>query len=121
MDYLTPEQVEELKKILLQRREEVLKRLQRFMEEDTLKVSSDVGDEVDIADREMERENLLRLRERETKYLKKVEYALKKIEEGTYGICEYCGKPIGYERLKARPVAIFCIECKTKLEAMEED
>ena len=120
MDYLTPQQLEELKNLLLQRREEVLKRLQSFMEDDIFKVSRDVGDEVDIADREMERENLLRLRERETRYLHKVEYALRKIEEGTYGICEYCGEPIGYERLKARPVAIYCIKCKIKLEAEED-
>ena len=121
MDYLTPEQIEELKNLLLQRREEVIQRIQHFVEGDTLKVSSDVGDEVDIADLEMEREKLLRLRERETRYLRKVEYALRKIEEGTYGICENCGEPIGYERLKARPVAIYCIRCKEMLEAQEED
>lgn len=121
MEYLTPEQLEELKHLLLQRKEEVLQRIKRFMEGDIFKVSTDIGDEVDIADHEIEREKLLRLRERETKYLHKVEYALRKIEEGTYGICEYCGEPIGYERLKARPVAIYCIKCKEKLEAEEED
>lgn len=121
MDYLTPEQLEEFKKLLLQRRKEVLERINRFMEGDIFKVSQEVGDEIDIADKEMERNRLIRLRERETRYLHKVEYALQKIEEGTYGICEYCGGPIGYERLKARPVAIYCIKCKTKLEAQEED
>jgi DnaK suppressor protein len=120
MEYLTPQQVEELKKILLQRREEVLRRIRNFVEGDTFKVSTDVGDEIDSADLEMEREKLLRLRERETRYLRKVEYALRKIEEGTYGICENCGGPIGYERLKARPVAVYCINCKVKLEAEED-
>ncbi len=90
------------------------------MEGQTLKVSDEVGDEVDIADMEMERLKAIRLRERESRYLKKVEYALRKMEEGTYGICENCGKPISYERLKARPVAVYCIECKIKLEAEEE-
>ncbi len=82
--------------------------------------SPDLGDEIDQADWEMERYNQMRLRERETKYLKKIEYALRKMEEGTYGICENCGKPINYERLKARPVAIFCIECKKILETEED-
>ncbi len=121
MDYLTPEQIEELKQLLLQRREEVLKRIKRFVEGEVFNVPSEVEDEIDFANREAEREQLLRLRERETKYLHKVEYALRKIEEGTYGICENCGGPIGYERLKARPVAVFCIKCKTMLEAEEED
>ena len=121
MEYLTPEQLQELKELLLQRKREVLERINRFVEGDIFKAWADVGDEIDIADREMEREKLLRLRERETRYLRKVEYALKKIEEGTYGICERCGEPIGYERLKARPVAVYCIKCKTELEELEED
>ncbi len=120
MEHLSPEQIEELRELLLQRYREVSERLKRFMESPTLKVSDEVGDEVDVADREMERLKAIRLRERETLYLKKVEYALKKMEEGTYGICENCGNPISYERLKARPVAIYCIECKTKLEAEED-
>ncbi|RTZ61331.1 MAG: RNA polymerase-binding protein DksA [Gammaproteobacteria bacterium] len=120
MDYLSPQQLEELKELLLKRREEVLNRIRNFVEGDTFKVSNEVRDEIDTADLEMEREKLLRLRERETKYLHKIEYALRKIEEGTYGICENCGGPIGYERLKARPVAIYCINCKIKLEAEED-
>jgi DnaK suppressor protein len=121
MEHLSPEQLEELRQLLLQRYKEVSERIKRFMEDSSLKVSDDIGDEIDIADREMERLKAIRLRERESKYLKKIEYALRKMEEGTYGICENCGKPISFERLKARPVAIYCIECKIKLEAEEED
>ncbi len=120
MEHLSKEQIEELKSLLLQRKNEVLSRLERFLSDQPFK-TREVGDEIDDADLEMERFNQLRLRERETLYLKKVEYALRKMEEGTYGICENCGKPIGFERLKARPVAVYCIECKVKLEAEEED
>ena len=42
--------------------------------------------------------------------------SLKRIEEGTYGICKYCGNEIGEKRLLARPVASACIDCKTKLQ-----
>jgi DnaK suppressor protein len=119
MHHLTPEQIEELRRLLLSRYEETAGRIRRFMEE-SLQSGREVGDEIDVADREMERLKAIRLRERETRYLKKIEYALKKIEEGTYGICENCGGPISYERLKARPVAIYCIKCKKLLEAEED-
>jgi DnaK suppressor protein len=120
MEHLSKEQIEFLKNLLLQRKREVLQRLKTFHESESSKVSTEVGDEIDHADWEMERFNQFRLRERETLYLKKVEYALKKIEAGTYGICENCGRPISFERLKARPVAIYCIECKKILEQQED-
>lgn len=48
--------------------------------------------------------------------LRDVENALKRIEDGTYGICKYCGKEINEKRLLARPVASACVECKSKLQ-----
>ena len=42
--------------------------------------------------------------------------ALEKIEKGTYGICESCGKEISYERLEAVPTARLCVECKNQME-----
>ncbi|RMD59200.1 conjugal transfer protein TraR, partial [Candidatus Parcubacteria bacterium] len=50
------------------------------------------------------------------KTLRDIESALKRIEDGTYGICKYCQKPINPKRLLARPVASACIECKTQLQ-----
>lgn len=47
--------------------------------------------------------------------LRDVNNALKRIKEGTYGICRYCGKDIGLQRLKARPTSSACVECKEKL------
>jgi DnaK suppressor protein len=48
--------------------------------------------------------------------LRDIENALKRIEEGNYGICKYCKKPIGKKRMQVRPVASACVECKTKLQ-----
>lgn len=48
--------------------------------------------------------------------LRDIESALKRIENGTYGVCKYCGKDIAEKRLEARPVASACVECKTKLQ-----
>lgn len=63
-----------------------------------------------------ERERDLSLSENVKDLLGQVEYALKKMEEGTYGICEMCGKPIPYERLEALPYANLCVTCKQKEE-----
>jgi RNA polymerase-binding protein DksA len=49
--------------------------------------------------------------------LRDIDAALKRIEEGTYGTCKYCGQPIAEKRLQARPVASACVECKSKLQA----
>jgi RNA polymerase-binding protein DksA len=48
--------------------------------------------------------------------LRDIESALERIENGTYGICKYCGKPIAEKRLEIRPVASACVECKQKLQ-----
>jgi DnaK suppressor protein len=50
------------------------------------------------------------------KSLEDIEKSLKRIDDGTYGTCQYCGKTIGEKRLLARPVASACIDCKTKLQ-----
>lgn len=48
--------------------------------------------------------------------LREVEAALRRMEEGTYGICQACGRPIDVARLKAIPFAAFCLECQSKRE-----
>ncbi len=116
---LTKEQLEELKQRLLKRKEEILSDIQKRLEV-VNKHFVDIGDIGDFSIEEIEKQFAIRIADREAKLLKKIETALKKIEEGTYGICEMCGKPIGYERLKLRPVATLCIECKRKQEEMEK-
>ncbi len=74
----------------------------------------------DQAAAEINRNFMLRLRERERKLLKKIDKAIEKMDSGTYGICETCGQEIGAKRLEARPVTTLCIECKTEQEAEEK-
>jgi DnaK suppressor protein len=76
-------------------------------------------DPVDQASMESDRDFNLRIRERESRLIAKITDALSRIEDGTYGICEKCGKPISVERLKVRPVTTLCIRCKKKQEAAE--
>lgn len=77
-------------------------------------------DLTDQAAAEADKNFTLRLREREQKLLKKIEEALDRMTNGTFGICESCGEEISYKRLKARPVTTYCIDCKTKQEEEEK-
>lgn len=61
----------------------------------------------------------LRIRDREAKLIKKIEEALQRLEDGTFGICEECGEEIPLKRLMARPVTTLCIQCKKEQEAAE--
>ncbi|MCG8548985.1 MAG: RNA polymerase-binding protein DksA [Desulfobacterales bacterium] len=78
------------------------------------------ADLTDRAAREVETNFELRTRDRHRKLLKKIEDALNKIEEGTYGYCAVTGEPIGVKRLDARPIATLSIEAQQDHEAAEK-
>lgn len=77
-------------------------------------------DPTDRAALEAERNLTLRIRDRERKLRGKIEEALARIEDGTFGICEVCEEKISFKRLKARPVTTLCINCKEEQEVDEE-
>ena len=77
-------------------------------------------DPTDRAALESDRNFMLRIRDRESKLIKKIKKTLNRIENGSFGICEKCGEDISIPRLKARPVTTQCINCKTKEEAFEK-
>ncbi len=77
-------------------------------------------DPTDRASLETDRNFLLRIRDRERKLIEKIKEALERIDNGTFGICTLCGRDIGEERLRARPVTTLCIDCKKKQEAREK-
>lgn len=81
--------------------------------------TDDLPDEVDLASSESEQSMSLRLRDREGVLLKKIDKMLRKIDDGSYGVCESCGEEIGLKRLEARPVTDLCIRCKEEQEKME--
>lgn len=112
--------VEQYKKILLKKKETILKNAQKTLSEDTVLDPNELVDDYDFATTEYNHSLILRLRDREKKHLEKIEEALKKIEEGTFGICEDCGKKIEHKRLLARPETTLCIECKIKQEREEK-
>ncbi len=85
-------------------------------------LQEDSGQEADIADRasaESERALELRTRDRERKLLSKIDSALQRIDESTYGYCDELGEPISVQRLEARPIATLSLEAQERHERRE--
>jgi DnaK suppressor protein len=116
---LTQEKKEFFRKLLIQRLDELIA-------ETNLTVRCFAGlkdmcpDFLDQASMESDADFSLRLRERESRLMRKIWRALEKLDEGNFGVCEKCGKEISEERLKARPMAALCIKCKKKQETLEK-
>jgi YteA family regulatory protein len=108
---------------LLAERARVEAAIQNLHDENPGTLSEDAGEETaydnhlaDTATETYDRELDYTLEENSEHVLEEIEAALKRIEEGTYGICTNCGKPIAVERLEALPWATLCIDCKRDLE-----
>ena len=109
-------ELEKFKKVL----EKQLRELQTdFGKEISSAGSPALADINDQATLESERSFELRIKDRERKLINKVQEALKKIGDGSYGVCESCSEAISVKRLQARPVTSYCINCKSEMEAEE--
>ena len=117
--YMNENQRDYFRRKLLSWREEILRgsneTLRQLKEEE-----SRVADMSDWASFETERNFQLRARDRERKLLSKIDEALRRIEEGTYGFCEETQEPIGLRRLEARPIATLSIEAQERHERREK-
>ncbi|MFT3836542.1 MAG: TraR/DksA C4-type zinc finger protein [Myxococcaceae bacterium] len=82
--------------------------------------TDDLPDEIDLASSEYAQSMVFRLRDREKFLLKKIDKALLRIEDGTFGTCERCEEDINMKRLEARPVTTLCIRCKEEQEKKEK-
>ena len=91
----------------------------RVLRDDFSVNTDDRYDEVDQATTDTEQSMRMRLCNREVLYLRKVEEALRRIEEGTFGLCDECGEDIEMRRLEARPTATLCVNCKEDQERRE--
>ncbi|MCA9690229.1 MAG: TraR/DksA C4-type zinc finger protein [Myxococcales bacterium] len=111
-------QLEKFRKILEEKRRILFDAAQKTLESEMILSPDDRFDEVDQASSEYMQAFSFRLRGRERFLMDKIELALRKIDEGTFGICEECDEPISQKRLAARPEAPLCIQCK---EAQEKE
>ncbi len=99
-------------------RDEIL----RSTKETLVHLQTDSAQHADIADRatsETERALELRARDRQRKLIAKIEAALERLEDGTYGYCEETGEPISLKRLDARPIATLSVEAQERHERRE--
>lgn len=117
-EFMNPTQVEYFRQKLLRWRSDLLREA-----DGTLASLSEGGiHEADITDRasvETDRALELRTRDRARKLINKIDQALHRVENGTYGYCEDTGEPIGLRRLEARPIATLSIEAQERHERME--
>jgi len=116
---MEPKDIEYLKQILSNELAELLDRAQQTVGS-LIRDDNSVADPLDQAARESDRSYTLRIRDRESHLIRKIKLALEKFEDGTFGICEGCGDEIALARLMARPVTAHCIQCKTRMEAIEK-
>ncbi|MGB5218104.1 MAG: RNA polymerase-binding protein DksA [Smithella sp.] len=113
------EKMQAFKKLLNQKINELLSEAGKTVTEMT-NGKENYPDPNDRASLESDRNFELRIRDRERKLIMKMQEAIKRIDDGTFGICEVCSGPISEKRLMARPVTTLCIDCKTKQEKMEK-
>ncbi|PLX29748.1 MAG: RNA polymerase-binding protein DksA [Alphaproteobacteria bacterium] len=116
--FMNLQQIAYFRKKLLDWRQEILETSSEtltHLQEETQK-EPDVSDQ---ASHETDRSLELRTRDRERKLLSKIDQALQRIEDGSYGYCIETGEPISLKRLEARPIATLCIEAQEQHERME--
>ena len=117
--FMNPKQQAYFRRKLLNWRVELLKESEETLESLQQEGGAQEPDLADRASTEMERSLELRTRDRARKLISKIDAALQRLEEGTYGYCEETGEPIGLKRLEARPIATLSIEAQERHERME--
>jgi len=117
-EYMSADQLEHFRQILSAWKRELMEEVDRtvhHMQDE----AANFPDPSDRATQESEFGLELRTRDRERKLLRKIDAALNRIDEGTYGYCEETGEEIGLKRLEARPVATLCLEAQERRELAE--
>ena len=109
---MTEEQLKEFETMLNKRKDEIQKTIQYSEKEIQSLKSADASDEADHATISTDSEIERTINSKMMQELKDIDYALSKIANNTYGICEMCEEPIGIARLQVKPQAKYCIVCR---------
>jgi DnaK suppressor protein len=117
---LNQKDLKRYKKMLEDSKQALLDSAKKTLMEESNFDTDDLPDEIDLASSEYAQSMVFRLRDREKFLLKKIEKALSRIDEGTFGVCERCEEEISPKRLEARPVTTLCIRCKEEQEKKEK-
>lgn len=111
--------VQFFKELLLKQRSDILNKTATLKQDQAIEGTVQ-GDEADLAVSEQGLSLTLRLQERDTQHLQKIDRTLGKIDEGSFGLCEQCEEELPKQRLMARPVANLCVSCKEEQESREK-
>lgn len=117
-EFMNERQLEYFKQKLNDWKEDIL----RESRETLVHLQAETENHPDLADRatsETDRALELRTRDRQRKLISKIDEALRRIEDGSYGYCEETGEPIGVARLDARPIATLSLEAQERHERRE--
>ncbi|MDF1793190.1 MAG: RNA polymerase-binding protein DksA [Thalassobaculaceae bacterium] len=117
-EFMNPKQLEYFRQKLLRWKSDLVKEAGETLSNLT-EQNLQQPDMADRASLETEHSIELRTRDRERKLINKIEAALKRIEDGTYGYCEETDEPISLRRLEARPIATLSLEAQERHERME--
>jgi DnaK suppressor protein len=117
--YMCPEHLEYFRQKLLKWRTDLIEESQETINNLRGEVR-DVGDEAERASRETENSLELRTRDRYRKLLGKIDQALGRVDDGSYGFCEETGEEIGLARLEARPIATLCLDAQERWELKQK-
>jgi len=104
------------RRLLLEEKERLLNNSKNALQNELALSPDDLPDETDLAASEINQNLVFKLRDRERQLLAKIDEALDRMDEGTFGMCEDCEEPIEPRRLEARPVSTQCVACKEKQE-----
>ena len=113
-------ELDKFKKMLMTERMVIVRKATKTLAEEAVFDTDDLPDDMDKASTEYTQSLTFRLRDREKFLLSKIEKALKRIDDGEFGVCESCGDEISLKRLEARPVTTLCIKCKEEQEKREK-
>jgi DnaK suppressor protein len=83
------------------------------------RLKNESPDPLDKASLEADRNFTVRIKQREKKFIREIKHALRRLDEGTFGLCELCGENIPEERLKVYPMTTLCIQCQREQETKE--
>jgi DnaK suppressor protein len=113
-----------LRRLLINRREEIVKEakaeISKYIKGEKRQLVETALDDGDWSVIDLSEDISLKQLSTHRENLLKIDEALRKLKEGTYGKCEDCGEEISDKRLKVIPFAIYCIDCKEKREQLEE-
>jgi len=110
------QEIEKLKKTLLEKRETIIGGVRQIDMSSQEMGQDGIQDTADEASTLYNKQVLLSLNENQRKMLREIDDALDRIEEGTYGMCDSCERPISLKRLQIQPFAKYCVQCQHVIE-----